>query len=423
MVLAVFLGLTGIAISYSVHQRADAASQDRLQGLVFGILGATNVSDSGELSVSMGELPERTLALEGAGLYAEIVDSDGMRLWRSRSIIESVPPVRASAIGDWQQELVKLANGDHARRIQLQTVWEQDNGAELPFIVHVVDARGDDVRAMARFNRSLWATLLGVAAVLLVLQLAVLRAALGPLRKLGRDIDAMTQGNKEVLEEDFPKELSPLATSVNALHARERGRHESYRHLLDDLAHNLKTPLAILHNLDDSTVSTQANSMQRSIDRYLQRAATETTTTLTPSVLLLPVLERVAESMRKLHQNPALQFEHDISPTAALRAPEADVYEVIGNLYDNACKYGAHHIRTRLHDGVLSIEDDGPGFDADNPQDLLTRGARADAFTEGKGIGLATVKQFVVAWGGEVQLARSDLGGARCSLTLRSMIG
>ncbi len=422
LVLTVFVGLTGLAVSYSVYQRAEQAAEDRMEGLVFGILGATEVDASGELLVRMGELPERTLALDSAGLYAEIVGARGKRLWQSRSIIDSVPPVQQTRIGQWQRGLVELKNGERARRMQLQTVWELDNGDELPFIVHVVDARTDDARALTRFTRSLWATLLGAAAVLLALQLGVLRAALGPLRRLGQDIDAMSNGDQAVSENDIPKELSPLVGSINALHARERQRHESYRHLLNDLAHNLKTPLAILGNLNDPRVDTQASSMQRSIDRYLQRAATETTTTLSAPVTLLPVLDRVAESMRKLYAHDGLGFDHRVPADATLRVPEADLYEVIGNLYDNACKYGASKIVTRLEDSKLYIEDNGKGFDSAQPDTLLRRGMREDTRTDGEGIGLASVSQLVSAWGGTVSLGESSSGGACCVLDVGAVL-
>jgi len=389
LVLTVFVGLTGLAVSYSVHQRAEQAAEDRLQGLIFGILGATEVNADGELLVRMGELPERTFALDSAGLYAEIVGDRGKRLWQSRSIIDSVPTVQQTEVGQWRRELVELSNGDRAKRMQLQTVWELDNGAELPFIVHVVDARTDDARALARFTRSLWAALLAASAVLLALQVGVLRAALGPLR---------------------------------ALHERERQRHESYRHLLNDLAHNLKTPLAILGNLNDKRVDAQASSMQRSIDRYLQRAAIETTTTLSAPVALLPVLERVAESMRKLYVRDGLRFEHRVPADVMLRVPEADLYEVIGNLYDNACKYGASEIIVWLEDGTLHIDDNGRGFDTTQPDALLRRGMRADTRTDGEGIGLASVSDLVSAWGGSVSLGKSDSGGASCALTIGNVV-
>lgn len=422
LVLTVFVGLTGLAVSYSVHQRAEQAAEDRLQGLIFGILGATEVNADGELLVRMGELPERTFALDSAGLYAEIVGDRGKRLWQSRSIIDSVPTVQQTEVGQWRRELVELSNGDRAKRMQLQTVWELDNGAELPFIVHVVDARTDDARALARFTRSLWAALLAASAVLLALQVGVLRAALGPLRRLGRDIDAMSTGDRTVATDGVPKELSPLVGSINALHERERQRHESYRHLLNDLAHNLKTPLAILGNLNDKRVDAQASSMQRSIDRYLQRAAIETTTTLSAPVALLPVLERVAESMRKLYVRDGLRFEHRVPADVMLRVPEADLYEVIGNLYDNACKYGASEIIVWLEDGTLHIDDNGRGFDTTQPDALLRRGMRADTRTDGEGIGLASVSDLVSAWGGSVSLGKSDSGGASCALTIGNVV-
>ena len=420
MVLSAFVLLTGLAVSWSVHQRAEAAAQARLQGLVYGILGATDVDRDGTLSVRGGALPDRRLLSPATGLYARIVGNTGTMLWQSADSGLALPDTHYDPIGEWRFEQSVLADGRRARSLQLQSVWELDDGQELPFVVHVIDAVDATQDPLARFDRSLWAALSGAAVLLLILQWSVLRAALGPLRRLGRDIDAMTRGERDALDERLPDELRPLATSVNALRARERRRHVHARQLLDDLAHNLKTPLSVLSNLGIDTVSEQSVRMQAAIDRYLQRAAAGSSHATGPAIALAPIVGRVSESMRRLYPEHRVDIRNRVPATLLLRAPEADVYEVIGNLLDNACKHGAGAIEVRYDNATatLSIEDDGPGFGTGDPERWLVRGMRADRSVPGKGLGLAAVAELVDAWGGAVRLDHREPHGAICRLTL-----
>lgn len=420
MVLSAFVLLTGLAVSWSVHQRAEAATLERLQGLVYGILGATDVTADGALSVRRGALPDRRLLSPATGLYARIVGNTRTILWQSADGGIVLPDTHYDPIGEWRFEQHVLSDGRSARSLQLQSVWELDDGQELPFVVHVVDAFDAAEDPLSRFDRSLWAALSGAAVLLLIVQWSVLRAALGPLRRLGRDIDAMTRGERDALDERLPDELRPLATSVNALRARERRRHVRTRQLLDDLAHNLKTPLSVLSNLGTDTVTEQSVRMQAAIDRYLQRAAAGSSHADGPALTLAPIVDRVADSMRRLYPERDVEIRHRIPDTLRLRAPEADVYEVIGNLLDNACKHGASVIGVR-YDTVtrtLIVEDDGPGFGTGDPERWLTRGMRADRSVPGKGLGLAAVAELVDAWGGAVRLDNREPHGAICRLTL-----
>jgi len=420
VVLSAFVLLTGLAVSWSVHQRAEAAALERLQGLVYGILGATDVSADGTLSVRSSALPDRRLLSPASGLHARIVGNTGGRLWQSPNVGVALPDSQYGPIGEWRFERLSLNDGREARSLQLQSVWELEDGQELAFVVHVIDAFDAGQNPLARFDRSLWTALSGAAVLLLILQWSVLRAALGPLRRLGRDIDAMTRGERDALDERLPDELRPLATSVNALRARERRRHVQARQLLDDLAHNLKTPLSVLSNLGIDTVTEQSVRMQAAIDRYLQRAAAESSHATGPALALSPIVDRVAESMQRLYPRHKVRI-HNLTPaTLRLRAPEADVYEVIGNLLDNACKHGAQRITLRYDapTATLIVEDDGPGFGPGDPERYLVRGTRADRSVPGKGLGLAAVAELVDAWGGAVRLDNAEPHGAICRLTL-----
>lgn len=420
VVLLGFVLLTGAAVSFSVHQRAEAATLARLQGLAYGLLGATDVDGAGRLSVREGALPDARLNTDTGGLYAELIGNVGERLWRSRSSVASVPAARAGPIGEWRLARVTLDDGRDAMQLQYQSAWALDDGQELPFLVHLVDASPSATAPLARFDRSLWAALIGAALALLLVQLGVLRAALRPLRRLRNDIDAMSRGERDALDERLPAELRPLASSVNALRSRERVRHVRARELLDDLAHNLKTPLAVLSNLPDATVKEQSRHMRLSIERYVQRASAQSSTGVLPPVAVQPIAARVASSVQRLYAERAPSIAIDIDAALTLRVPEADLYEVFGNLIDNACKYGASMIVIG-HDAstaTLTIDDDGPGFGDQDPDRLLARGVRSDEATDGSGLGLSSAAGLVDAWGGALQLQNRPAGGARCVIRL-----
>ena len=430
--LAVFVVSTALAVSWSVRERAETARFERLQGLVYGILGATEITADARLVVDDSALPERTLARPVAGLYAELVGNDGTRLWQSRSSLTRLPPTAPTPIGEWTFERLPPADGLPAvDRLQLQSAWELDGGEELPFIVHVADERGSLGAELAQFDRTLWATLLGIAALLLGVQALVLRRGLAPLERIGDEVRAVERGERDALSPDGPRELAPLAGALNALLASERGRRQRYRDLLDDLAHTLKTPLTILGNLartdasspGTTTLVEQTERMRASIDRSLERAARPDAAVLAPPLRVLPVVERLARSLGKLYARDevgderAPRFTLDVPPGFRVRVMDADLHELLGNVLENACKFGASTIRvTGDADGTtLVVDDDGPGFPADVAR-LARRGERADTRVAGQGLGLAASRELMEANGGALVLGESPEGGARVTL-------
>jgi len=437
IVLAVFVVLTALAVSWSVHRRAETARLERLQGLVYGILGATELTDGSSLSVDDGALPDPTLAEPVAGLYAELVDNTGARIWQSRSSVRHVPPVLATPIGEWTFERLGPAAGRPALdRLQLQSAWELEGGEELPFVVHVVDERGSLGRELGRFDRTLRATLLGIAAVLLGVQALVLRRGLAPLGRIGAEVRAVERGERDALSADVPHELAPLAGALNALLASERGRRQRYRDLLDDLAHTLKTPLSILANLGRTnepspatrtTLAEQTGRMRASIERSLERASRQGSVVLAPPLAVRPVVERLARSLEKLYPtresgvgtSRAPRFEIDVDPALHVRVADADLHELLGNVMENACKFGASTVRVTsvgsAADEALVVDDDGPGFPADLER-LARRGERADTRIAGQGLGLAASRELMEAHGGTLALGASPAGGARVTL-------
>jgi len=444
IVLAIFVLLTGLSVSYSVEKRAETALFDRLQGLVYGILGATEIQDEQLPVVNELALPDNRLNQASSGLYAEVIANGGEKLWESKSTSKALPAVPYSPIGKWIFERVEQPETDDVHRMQMATVWELDSGEEIPFIVHVVSDADLLTRQLRRFDRTLWLALLGSAVGLLLLQLFILNHSLKPLRHIGAELDEIEQGSRTELSENVPGELKPLAGSINQLLLSEKNRHQQYRHLLNDLAHSLKTPLSVLKNLgaqsndeaglantetgrtklqavqaqNKQIISEQTGHMQSTVDRYLQRAAMRTPQYLSKPISPIPVINKVCDSLSKIYRDPAPEFTTNVDDDFQVRLADADLYEVLGNILDNACKYGAKNISisSDIHAKQLRIDDDGPGFPDDSRNTLIDRGARADTAVEGQGLGLAASAQLMQSYGGGLSLESSVSGGARVVL-------
>ena len=438
LVLTIFVLLTGLSVSYSVKKRAETALFDRLQGLVYGILGATEIDEQNQLLVvNEVALPDARLNLETAGMYAEIIGNGGNQLWESKSVSDTVvPTVAYSPIGEWIFERIDQAGSEDVHRIQMATVWELENGEEIPFIVHVVSNAEILTGQLRRFDQTLWLTLLASAIGLLFLQLWVLNRSLHPLRDIGNELNEIEQGSREKLNENLPKELKPLASSINQLLVSEKNRHQQYRHLLDDLAHSLKTPLSVLKNLKNpattntkakdisatpasmNIIDEQARHMQSTIDRYLQRAAMRTPQYLSQPISPLPAIQKISASLAKIYHEPEPVFVIKVSEAFRVRLADVDLYEILGNILENACKYGAKNIVVSSDDDkrAIVIDDDGPGFPDKARNLLLERGTRADSATPGQGVGLAASAELLKSYGGELQLDTSPMSGARVIL-------
>jgi len=249
IVLSIFFVLIALSVSYSVHQRAEAALVDRLQGLIYGVLAATDVSSNNQLIVNASELPDPRLNQATSGLFVEMVNPQGKSLWQSQSSTSIMPAVEQTPVGEWVSSQVENDSGKRMHRLQLATVWEQAQGQELPFTIQaIVPAESIDVQ-LRQFDRSLWLSLLLSGIGLLLMQLWILSKSLKPLKTIGDEIAQIEQGERDQLSSEVPTELAPLAGSINTLLTSERSRHKQYRNLLDDLAHSLKTPLSVLKNL------------------------------------------------------------------------------------------------------------------------------------------------------------------------------
>ena len=426
-VLLVFIALCGLGLEQAFRDTALTAEQDRLQGLVYALLGAAEADEGGKLALGPDAVPEPRLRRPDSGLEAAIFDESGKPLWQSQSASGAYPLVPPPQIGQWQFMRTEEINP----RFEMTFAFRWIGLRHKPhlFTIVVLDDTSEYDDQLSLFRRRLWAWLAGAAVSLLVTLLLVLQWGVAPLRRLTGELRSVEAGLQPQIESPYPAEISPVTGALNAMIRSERSQIQRYRDALGDLAHSLKTPLAVLRGLTGApaadaarTRQEQLDRMQQIIDHQLARAAAAGRRTLSQPVAIEPVVSKVEAAMRKVYGDKGLRFDANVPPTLRARVDAGDLYELLGNTLDNAGKWAKQRVRCGASNSAgrlqLVIEDDGPGF-PDDADRLLGRGVKADSRTPGQGLGLAAVAEIVRAYEGSIELTRSaDLGGARVALTL-----
>jgi two-component system sensor histidine kinase PhoQ len=255
-----------------------------------------------------------------------------------------------------------------------------------------------------------------------------------PLRKVATDVANIETGKAERLEGRYPSELEPLTRNVNRLMETEKRNQERIRNALDSLAHSLKTPLATIKAGVDlpseearKQVRDAADDMSYLIATRLQRAGASARRTLTEPIPVKPQVTRILESLNKIYSHKMIEASWNIESNLQFFGEKRDLLELMGNLLDNAFKYGSGHVAisagaigaTHSRPGLwVRVEDDGPGIQSSQQKRLLQRGVRGDERVEGHGLGLAIVMELMTAYGGEMLIDKSKMNGAQITIKI-----
>ncbi|KAB7624024.1 hypothetical protein F3N43_07695 [Alkalilimnicola sp. S0819] len=426
LVIGIFVLLTGVALERAFEGAARAALEERLRGQLFLLMGEGEVTPDGRFELPGPSAIER-LNQPDSGLYAAVYEQ-GEALWVSPSVLAAEPPLRARlATGEWRFT-EQWADGQRWLVLGFGVEWQLESGARA--LSFSIAEHGELLAAQIQpYRRVLWRWLGGMAVLLLATQLLVLRWGLRPLRRVARDVGEIEAGRRESLGGGYPRELRPLTGNLDALLRHERMQQQRHRDALADLAHSLKTPLAVLQGSRDEpeAVEEQVARMRRSIDYQLQRAATAGRSAFHTPLSLEEALRGLCAALEKVYAERALTLELALPPGARVLADAGDMTELFGNLLDNACKWARARVRLsgRAEGGwlMLRLDDDGPGFGAGESERLRRRGVRGDERVPGQGIGLAVADQIVRAYGAELRIGASDWGGARLSFRLPRAAG
>jgi signal transduction histidine kinase len=277
---------------------------------------------------------------------------------------------------------------------------------------------------------------IGAGVVFMVAGVFIVRRGLSPFWVLRERLAEVRDGRSARLEGEYPIEVTPLVDDLNTLLEDRERRVARAVAKAGDLAHGLKTPIAVLlqdiertdtagqHELAAS-MRRQVERMRRQIDSHLAQArATASAAVPGTGANVADAICGLVRTMERLYADRGLSIAVDVPPELAVRVPLEDLEEMIGNVLDNACKWTASHVSvtgtSQASCIVVHVDDDGPGLAASMREQVLRRGVRADEGSPGSGLGLAIVRDLADAYQGSIVLERSPAGGVRAILTLPS---
>ncbi|MBE7183660.1 MAG: histidine kinase [Methylobacterium mesophilicum] len=413
--------------------------QSLLSAHLFNLIGSVGVSENGVLTGSP-DLGDLRFAEPRSGWYWSVEPVGGGIIGerRSLSMTAAIPAPSETEVpfdsGFTRTYRAKGLNGEDLQVLENEFVLDsQDRVARF----RVMGNHSELESEINVFERQLL-TYLGIFGFgMIAINAFAILLGLRPLIKVRAALATVREGTASRLDGSFPTEIEPLVSETNALIDSNRRIVERARTQVGNLAHSLKTPLAVLLNEGrliggdkGQLIADQSSAMQRQVDYYLQRARMaaqrETTIFRTPVAASVARMGRVIE---KLY--PDIALETMLPPDEVLFAGEReDLEELAGNLLENGAKWGRSRLRvtvTPIRDipgegrFELLIEDDGPGIPDEKTREALIRGRRLDETKPGSGLGLAIVTELVKEYAGELFLGRSDLGGLKATVRLRSV--
>ncbi|MGN6788368.1 MAG: ATP-binding protein [Rhodanobacteraceae bacterium] len=435
LVLIGFLGITGFALDRAYAHAALAGLRGRLQSYAYAYLAGVDVSSRSDRAYPPDMPPPNPDFLRpGSGLYAVIVGENGFR-WEAPSALGRDLPFRnLLPTGATRFEGPVATSAGQLYVLSQGVEWIPLNGKGYRLSIYIAENEALYQTGLAAYRRTLFGWLAALGLALLVLQQILLRWSFSPLRRVARDIARIERGGAERLTGPYPREVSVLTRGLNRFIESEREHLTRYRNTLDDLAHSLKTPLAVARSRlesDDSEVNlrtellAQVQHMDQIVAYQLARAKTSGHSTFAAPITVQNHAEAVVRSLERVYARKNILCEFDLDENARFYGEEGDLLELLGNLLENAFKWANHRVllsvksiapanpkawRTGLD---VRVEDDGPGIPPEQLERVLQRGVRGDERVQGHGIGLAIVEDIVRAYRGTLEVDRSaELGGA-----------
>ncbi|MER8430495.1 ATP-binding protein [Mesorhizobium caraganae] len=418
------------------RQASERGFDSLLSAHLFNLIGSVGVSESGQLT-GAPDLGDLRFSEPNSGWYWSVEPaSEGVHgNLHSSSMTTTIPSPTVAEVpfnSSFQRSYSTDGIGDEELQVfESEFVLDAKNRAAR---FRVMGNKTELEQEIATFQGRLltYLSLFGVG--MIAINAIAILLGLQPLRRVRNALAMVREGTAQRLDGQFPAEIEPLANETNALIENNKRIVERSRTQVGNLAHSLKTPLAVLINegralggAKGQLIADQAASMQKQVDHYLQRARVaaqrDSVVYRTP---VTPLVQRMVRVLQKL--------KPDVSLSLALPAADIvfagereDLEELLGNLLDNAMKWAKSTVAVSVTPAgaaglfEIAIEDDGPGIPEDKARDALKRGRRLDETKPGTGLGLAIVADLVNEYGGALALDRSAMGGLKAVVRLRSL--
>ena len=412
------------------EQSARVGQVSRLEADVHDLLRVADPGATSALIIS-GDATDHRLMTPHSGLYAQVTSDDSRIIWRSPSLVGHKLVFRTGLVPSetvFYQTASQAFNDDETEKVfalSMGVAWVDATGEERAYTFSVAESHEIFDAQIREFRASLWFWFTGLTCVLLCVQALILRWGLSPVRRLGHELTLIEKGHKELLEGEYPHELMGLVDDLNALVQHERTRQARYSHAMSDLAHSLKTPLAVLRGVTSNelpkdvrtTITAQVDRLDQIARYQLKRVTTSGQSRFTKPVSVRPVINKIISALDKVYALREVTCHREIKVKTLFYGDEGDLMELLGNLLDNAYKYGDGKVWVSAANEatgtlILTVSNNGQDIPEEARQTIMQRGERVDSKQEGQGIGLAVVNDIVTAYGGDIRVSSLDGGGA-----------
>ena len=428
--LALFFGVMMLVLDTGFRALSEHSMQELLDSQMVSLIAAAEPQPNGGYAPAQNALDPR-LATPRSGLYAQIRSQ--LHEWQSPSMADAgadFGPLLAHG-----QRNTSYATFGHDRvAIESRAIqFEDDPKGERTLTFGVAVSLSPYEGQLWRFRQELVGWFIGLMVALLATLAALMQWVLAPLRRMEREIHEVEEGRSDALGAGYPRELSGVAGNLNTLLIGERKRVARYRDTLGNLAHSLKTPLAVMRSslprdAPPGPLGLEIDRMTGIIEHQLQRAAASGGALIGQApVEVAHVAASLRSALLRVYADKDLSLELLVPAASQFMGDRGDLTEVLGNLLDNACKWCRSRVRLTASAAegagprerlLLEIEDDGPGISQADRERVLQRGVRTDETVPGHGLGLAMVRDTVDLYGGRISIDSSPLGGARFALRL-----
>lgn len=416
------------------RQRLDETADATLATL----LNAVDTSAEGSIAFDPAKYPnDPRFDRVFSGWYWAFLDVGAgatvLETFRSRSLFDAEPTLPEGLLAAAAATRGEIFRGEgegpqgEPLRIAVRAVSLPDR--VRPVVLYAAIDRTAANAATRRFGLRLGAALLALAIGLAGGALILIRVGLKPLGAIGTALGDIRSGRRDRLQGAFPGELAPLVRELNTLIAHNRKVVERARTQVGNLAHALKTPLAVLMNEArgedklSEVVRRQVDLMSSNVNHYLKRAqAAAQAEVLGARAEVTPAVEDIARMLERLYRHKGCAIDVEGDAAAVFRGERGDLDELVGNLLENAAKWCKSRVEVHVRAGPdrveIIVDDDGPGLARENRQKALERGRRLDESEPGTGLGLSIVRDLSDIYGGLFHLEDSPLGGLRARLEL-----
>ncbi len=429
--LIIALAFTAILLSNLYSQSLDNSLSEtldfHLETLVSEVL-----SNEGE-KLPANSLSDPRFSRPASGYYWELRDENNNILDFSPSLVGSILP-KINAKFDKNNRRTAIIEDGYGTKIRLI---ERQIDLDNKKISIIISGNLDELFAQVSKFRSQALIVLGAVGIMLAIMSAIVaRFALRPIEKISTAIEDIREGKKEKISGQYPKEIAPLAEEINLLLQSNEQIINRAKSQVGNLAHGLKTPLAVLRNEARASksdlakiVESESEKMSNIVSTYLDRAQFSARTKIigkkTDIDMVLNALIRV---MNKIYPDCKIDYQ-PLQEKIWFRGEEGDLEEIIGNLLDNGCKWAKSKVKISLNKVNnkqssfvrIIVEDDGKGLSKEQMKLAMERGVRLDEKSSGSGLGLDIVKELVDVYAGEIDLRQSSLGGLMVRVNLPAL--